>query len=151
MRKPYKFRIFLFLDTILSSTKIPAYIIAAYIKKLSRLSLVGKPRSLVAILRLVNNLFMRHPFLIFLRNRVDDKAREFELISNTCTFRQWLNNDPFDATQTEDLRLTNAMDSYVWELMPLRFHEHKKVSEAAEFLSEDDLPEIECDLTSLVR
>lgn len=150
MKKAYKFRIFYFLNTFLSSTKVPAYIIAAYIKRLARLSLGAKPRSLVAILRLVNNLFMRHPVLMFLRDRVDDKAREFELESTTCTLRQWLELDPFDTNQTTDLRMTHAMDSCIWELMPLRFHEHKKVTEAASFLGEDSPPDIECDLEDLL-
>lgn len=150
MKKSYKFRVFFFLNIFLSSTKVPAYIIAAYIKKLARLSLGAKPRTLVAILRLVNNLFMRHPVLMFLRNRVDDKARVLELHSNTCTLRQWLEKDPFDPSQVADLKRTNAMDTCIWELMPLRFHEHRKVSEAASFLGESSPPDIECDLEDLL-
>lgn len=151
LRKSYKFRIFYFLNIFLSSTKVPAYIIAAYMKKLARLTLEAKPRSLVAILRIISNLFLRHPILIILRDRVDDKAREYELQSDTCTLRSWLEDDPFDANQVRDLKATNAMDSCIWELMPLRYHEHPRVAKAANFLGDTSVPEMECDLDDLVK
>ena len=149
--KTYKFRIFFFLNTFLSSTKVPAYVIAAYLKKLSRLTLIAKPRSLIAILRLVGNLFIRHPILWKLRDRVDVRAREFELDSDKCTLRSWLETDPFDANEISDTRKTKAMDSCVWELMPLRFHIRPSVAEAASYLGETNLPDIEFDLDDLLR
>lgn len=151
LTKSYKFRIFYFLNTFLSSTKVPAHVIAAYIKRLSRLTIEARPRSLVAILRIVSNLFSRHPTLMFLRDRVDEKARELEIDSDTCTLRQWLESDPFNTNQVHDLKATNAMDSCIWELMPLRFHEHPKVAKEAQYLSEKSAPEMECDLDDIVR
>lgn len=132
--KSYRFRVFLFLNTFLSSTKVPAYVIAAYLKRLSRMTLNAKPRSLVCILGIVENLIISHPVLQVLRGRVDDKAREMELVSNTCTLRSWIESDPFDPEEVNDLKLTNAMESCIWELMPLRFHWHPKVKKAASFL-----------------
>lgn len=151
MTKAYKFRLFFFLNLLLSSTKVPGYIVAAYIKKLSRLTLDAKPRSLAIILRLVGNLFIRHPVLTILRDRVDQKAREFELDSDTCTLKQWMDNDPFDANQTQNLKGSRAMDSCIWELMPLRFHPHPRVAEAAEFLGQTTPPEMEFELDDLMR
>lgn len=151
LTKSYRSRIFYFLNVFLSSTKVPAYIIAAYIKRLSRLTLDAKPRTLVTILRLVGNLFIRHPTLLVLRDRVDDKAREIELISSTCTLRSWLEDDPFDVNENRNLKLTNAMESSVWELMPLRYHRHPKVVEAASYLSESSLPEMEFDLDDMLK
>lgn len=150
LKKSYKFRFFYFLDTFLSSTKVPAYIIAAYLKQLARLTLFAQPKSLVLILRLTSNLFLRHPTLIRLRDKVDDRARELELKSDTCTLRDWLEADPFNPNQKSDLKASNGLDSCVWELMPLRFHEHPKVAKEARFLSETNIPEIECDLGDLV-
>lgn len=150
LKKSYKFRVFYFLNTFLSSTKVPAFIIAAYIKKLSRLTLNAKPRTLVIILRLVGNLFLRHPVLMILRDRVDDKAREMELDSEQCTLRLWLDDDPFDNRQV-DLKNTNAMDSCVWELMPLRFHRHPRIADAASYLSQTSIPEMEFDLEDVIR
>lgn len=150
LKKTYKFRLFYFLNIFLSSTKVPAHVVVSYMKRLARLTLDAKPRSLVAILRITSNLFLRHPMIIFLRDRVDEKARELELNSGTCTLRQWLEEDPFDPHQTQDLKATNAMKSCVWELMPLRYHEHHRVAKEAKFLSEKNVPEIECDLDDLV-
>lgn len=151
LSKTYKFRVFFFLNTFLSSTKVPAHVISAYMKRLSRMSLEAKPRSLVAILKLVNNLLSRHPTLLFLRDRVDERAREMELTADTCTLRTWLESDPFDPDQVNDLQATNAMHSSIWELMPLRFHEHPKIAKAAQFLGEKSAPDMECDLDDIVR
>lgn len=151
LKKSYKFRIYYFLNTFLSSTKVPAHVIAAYMKRLSRMSLEAKPRSIVAILRIVNNLLARHPTLIVLRNRVDTKAREIELISETCTLRSWLESDPFDPKQIHDLKATNAMDSCLWELMPLRFHEDSRIAREAQFLGDKSAPDMECDLDDILR
>lgn len=151
LKRSYKFRIFYFLNTFLSSTKVPAYVIAAYIKRLSRLTLEAKPRSLVAILRIVRNLLIRHPILITLRNRVDDRAREMEVSSNVTTLRTWLGEDPFDVNEVNDLKATNAMDSCLWEIMPLRFHEHPRVAKEAQYLGETPLPDLGSDLDDLLR
>lgn len=132
--KSYRFRVFLFLNTFLSSSKVPAYVIAAYLKRLSRITLNAKPRSLVAILEIIENIYTSHPVLHVLRDRVDDKAREMELSSNICTIQSWIESDPFDAREVNDLKKTRAMDSCIWELMPLRFHWHPKVKRAASFL-----------------
>lgn len=132
--KNYRFRVFLFLNTFLSSIKVPAYVIAAYMKRLSRMTLNAKPRSLVAILGIVENLIVSHPVLQVLRSRVDERAREMELVSGTCTIKSWLDSDPFDAKVVNDLKRTNAMDSCIWEMMPLRYHWHPKVRRAASFL-----------------
>jgi len=150
LKKTYKFRLFYFIDVFLSSTKVPAYVTAAYLKRLARLTLEAKPKSLVAILRIVNNLFVRHPLLVSLRDRVDEKARELETKSETCTLRQWLQADPFDVEERVNLKATNAMESCIWELMPLRYHDHPKVAKEACFLSEKNIPEIECDLSDLL-
>lgn len=150
LTKSYRSRIFYFLNTFLSSTKVPAYVIASYIKRLSRLTLPARPKTLVMILRLIGNLFVRHPTLMFLRDRVDQQARKMELKQATCTLREWKNEDPFDQNQM-DLRKSNAMDSCIWELMPLRFHRHPKVAEAATFLKEPDMLEMELDLDDLVK
>jgi len=151
LRKSYRFKLIFFLNTFLSSTKVPAYIIAAYIKKLSRFTLNAKPRTLVSILKLVGNLILRHPILLVLRDRVDDKAQELSQESDSCTLRQWLLNDPFNNDLTTDLKATRAMESSVWELMPLRFHKHPKVANAASFLNNPKIPEMEFDINPCGR
>lgn len=151
LKKSYKFRIFYFLNIFLSSTKVPAHVIAAYIKRLARLSLCSRPRSLVAILRLIHNLFARHSTLMFMRDRVDEKARELEMGSDKCTLRTWLDSDPFNANELKDLSATNAMASCVWEVMMLRYHEHPRVAREAQFLSESSIPDMEKSLDEILK
>lgn len=146
LTKTYRYRVIYFFNTFLSSTKVPASIIAAYIKKLSRLSLDAKPKTLIAILKLVGNLFLRHPILFFLRDRVDDKARVLELKANRCTLREWLESDPFDPEQMRELKLSHAMESCIWELMPLRYHRHPKVAAAAAYLGQPQMLDMEEEL-----
>lgn len=151
MAKSYKFRLFYFLNTFLSSTKVPAYVIAAYMKKLSRLTLDAKPKSLVIILRLIGNLLIRHPVLMVLRDRVDDRARELEIKSDQCTLKDWLDNDPFDNDEVINLKSSNALESYLWELLPLRFHRHPKVAKAASYLNHKTPPDMEFELDDMLR
>lgn len=151
LKKSFKFRVFYFLNTFLSSTKVPAHVVAAYIKRLSRLSLYSKPRCLVAILMMIHNLFARHPTLIFLRDRVDEKARALGSNCDKCTLRVWLDTDAFDMNQLKNLEATKAMASCIWEVMFLRFHEHPKVAREAKFLGESGVPELERDLAEILK
>lgn len=150
LTKAYRFKFLYFLNTLLSSTKVPSYVIATYIKRLSRLTLVAKPRTLYVIVQLVANLFIRHPILIFLRDRVDEMARTMGPDSTTCTLNDWLKQDPFDVNQTTNLKGSKAMDSYIWEMMPLRFHENKKIAKMANCLNSLDMIDIEFDLSQYI-
>lgn len=153
LTKAYRFRVFYFLNTFLSSTKVPAYVIAAYMKRLSRLSLQAKPRTLLTIIKIVKNLLVRHPVLLVLRDRVDETARELEseLRATSCTLRTWLERDPFNLDETSDLKNTRAMDSCLWEMMPLRYHCLPKIAKASSFLGESEAPGEESDLEDFVR
>lgn len=148
--KQYRFKFLYFLDTLLSSTKVPSYIIATYIKRLSRLTLTAKPKTLFVIIKLVGNLFLRHPVLIFLRDQVDELARVMESKSTTCTLSDWLKQDPFDADQKESLKQAKAMTSCIWEMMPLRYHENRRIANTASYLSSPEMLDIEFDLSEHV-
>lgn len=130
LTQPYKFRVFFFIDILLSSTKLPAYIVASYIKKLCHISLKAKVKSLVCIIKIVGNALIRHPTLIFLRDRVDQRAREIETTTDTCTLQSWAEWDPFKPEET-NIKLTRALDSCIWEILPQRFHRHRQVSKNA--------------------
>lgn len=151
LTKTYRFKFLAFLNTILSSTRVPAYVIASYIKKLARLSLIAKPKILICILKLVGNLLLRHPILIILRDRVDEYARQIESKSPTCTLRDWLENDPFDPNHTTNLKNTRAMESFIWELMPLRFHEHPRIAKTASYLNQTNGIEIEFSIDEFIK
>jgi len=57
----YKSRFFHSIDLFLSSTHLPAYLVAAFIKKFSRMLLFTPAPDLLMVLTLVKNLLIRHP------------------------------------------------------------------------------------------
>lgn len=151
LTKTYRFRFLFFLNTLLSSSKVPAYVIASYMKQLSRLSLSAKPRILVVILKLVANLLLRHPVLLVLRDRVDEIALEMESVSSTCTLKDWLDRDPFDADPKTAPKDTKAMDSSLWELMPLRYHENERIADVASYLGSTNIEGMENDISRYIK
>lgn len=58
------------LDSCLKSPLLPAYLAAAFAKKLSRLSLSVPPSGALVIIALIHNLLRRHPSINCLVHRV---------------------------------------------------------------------------------
>lgn len=58
------------LDTCLKSPLLPAYLAAAFAKKLSRLSISVPPSGALVIIALIHNLLRRHPSINCLVNWV---------------------------------------------------------------------------------
>lgn len=137
-------------DKFLSSSKLPAYIVAAFIKKLSRMSLGAPPEYLMLILPFICNLLMRHPTLMTLKDRVNQFIDSLESNSDGITLDYMKNEDPYNENEN-DFQKCNAMESCLWEIAPLRFHWHPAVAESARFLDNDKLPDIECDLTHVLE
>ncbi|KAH7344510.1 CBF/Mak21 family-domain-containing protein [Rhizoctonia solani] len=119
MHLKYRARFFRLTDVFLSSTHLPATILASFIKRLARLSLTAPPAAIIMIIPFVYNILKRHPALMVMIHRVDDEA---EL-------------DPFDETETSPLR-TNALESSLWELVSHRDHYLSSVSTLAKIFSE---------------
>ena len=57
----YRARFFFLVDLFLTSTHIPAYLVCAFVKRLSRLALVAPPTGIIIILSLIRNLLLKHP------------------------------------------------------------------------------------------
>ncbi|KAF8679491.1 CBF/Mak21 family [Rhizoctonia solani] len=119
MHLKYRGRFFRLTDIFLSSTHLPAAILASFIKRLARLSLTAPPAAIIMIIPFVYNVLKRHPALMVMIHRVDDEA---EL-------------DPFDEKETSPLR-TNALESSLWELVSHRDHYLSSVSTLAKIFSE---------------
>ncbi|QRW19528.1 ribosome biogenesis protein [Rhizoctonia solani] len=119
MHLKYRARFFRLTDIFLSSTHLPAAILASFIKRLARLSLTAPPAAIIMIIPFVYNVLKRHPALMVMIHRVDDEA---EL-------------DPFDEKETSPLR-TNALESSLWELVSHRDHYLSSVSTLAKIFSE---------------
>lgn len=56
----YKARLFYLADIFLSSTHLPENLVAAFMKRLARLSLIAPPQDTVIMLQFIGNLLLRH-------------------------------------------------------------------------------------------
>lgn len=56
----YKARLFYLADIFLTSTHLPEILVAAFIKRLARLSLISPPQDAVIIMYFIGNLLLRH-------------------------------------------------------------------------------------------
>ncbi|KAI0187314.1 nucleolar complex protein [Xylaria flabelliformis] len=117
------------LDTFLSSTHLPAALVASFIKRLTRLCLNAPPSAIVAVIPWVYNLFKRHPLCTFMVHRV---IRDQEV---KVTIENQGMNDPFDEKE-EDPMQTKAIDSCLWEVVQLQSHYHPNVATIAKIISE---------------
>ncbi|XP_013379671.1 nucleolar complex protein 4 homolog [Lingula anatina] len=79
----YRARFFHLADLFLTSTHLPAYLVAAFAKRLSRLALTVPPCGLLIILPFIYNLLIRHPSCRVLIHRPDTTKGEFTLLENT--------------------------------------------------------------------
>ncbi|KAL9643467.1 hypothetical protein ABK040_010082 [Willaertia magna] len=129
------------LDTFLKSSHLPEYIVAAFIKKLIRVSLEVPSYAIVYILSLVYNLMFRHPQLSFLvqyeeispkilsrRQKQILKEQKPELYEEKKELI-----DVFDVNET-DPKLSRAMESQLWEIETLIHHSNSNVSKLAKDL-----------------
>ncbi|KAI8092693.1 CBF/Mak21 family-domain-containing protein [Halteromyces radiatus] len=118
----YRSRFFRLLDIFLSSAYLPAALIAAFIKRLARLSLTAPPAASVIIVPFIYNLMKRHPTCMKM------------IHSQSAT----PSTDPFDF-DTLDPYQCHAIDSSLWELQTLSQHYYANVSTLAKIFTEQFL------------
>lgn len=111
----YKDRFFQLLDTFLLSSHLSSQLVAAFIKKLSRLSLTCPPGDLRFLILFVFNLLIRHQNCKVLIHKKGG----------------YVNEDPFDIN-TKDFTKSNALKSSIWEILSLRTHYLSHVSKEVE-------------------
>ena len=129
LHSKHRSRFFRLLDTFMSSTHLPAALVASFIKRLSRLSLHGPPAGVVIVIPWVYNMFKRHPACTFMMHR---EVRDSELKEK---LEKEGMNDPFDMSELDPME-TNAIESSVWELEALQSHYHPNVATLAKIISE---------------
>ncbi|QEU61775.1 Noc4 [Kluyveromyces lactis] len=127
MHVKYRSRFFRLLDTFLSSTHLSAQLVASFIKRLARLSVLAPPGAIVSIIPFVYNLIRKHPTCMILLHDpeyvdCDSKTRQDYL-------------DPFNNEETNP-ELTNALSSSVWELETLMNHYHPNVATLAKIFQQ---------------
>jgi U3 small nucleolar RNA-associated protein 19 len=109
------------LDLFLSSSGLPAYLSAAFAKRLGRIALGAAPSGAALALGLAYNLLLRQPPVCVLIHRPLDA-----IITAA--------HDAFDETET-DPRLCGALDSCLWEVDTLRQHYCPTVSSVAKMFA----------------
>jgi len=111
LQGPHRSSFALELQLLLSSTGLPAYLLAAFAKRLARLALHSTPSSAALSCGLIFNVMLQHPSVRSLVNRPIGAARP--LAPEDA--------DPFlpDEPEPEACR---AVDSCLWEVDSLRSH-----------------------------
>jgi U3 small nucleolar RNA-associated protein 19 len=127
LQSKHRSRFLRLLNTFLSSTRLPATLIASFIKRLSRHALFAPPAAIVAIVPYIYNLLRAHPTCTFMIHRPPHPP----YTKSTDN----LGEDPFDTGQP-DPQKTNAIDSSLWELETLQSHYHPNVASLARIISE---------------
>ncbi|KAH7836089.1 hypothetical protein Vadar_032605 [Vaccinium darrowii] len=125
----HRARFFELLDSCLKSPLLPAYLAAAFAKKLSSLSLSVPPSGTLVIIALIHNLLRRHPSINCLVHREDGdgitrddaKARNDDEQEVSGSSSRGQGTDHFNKQETDPVK-TNAIRSSLWEIDTLRHH-----------------------------
>lgn len=134
----FKARLFYLADIFLSSIALPENLVAAFIKRLARLSLVAPPQDIVIILYFIGNLIIRHPGLK-------------RLICHPTGGE--ISKDPFKDPYIMEERVpikSMALESSLWEIATLQSHVLPSIAQAAKFIT-NPIPSVEWDLSSVLE
>ncbi|KAL9332891.1 hypothetical protein Peur_073030 [Populus x canadensis] len=144
----HRAKFFQLLDSCLKSPLLPAYLAAAFAKKLSRLALVVPPSGALIIIALIHNLLRRHPSINCLVQQEDrndttdnnseaeggDNENEFGASTNIAARKAGI--DHFDNEESNPLK-SHALGSSLWEIDSLRHHYCPPVSRFVQSLEND--------------
>jgi len=129
----YRARFFHLTDKFLMSTHLPEYLVAAFVKRISRISLTAPANALLMVLPFIGNLILRHRGLI---RMIDGSNINVE-------------KDPFDEDEPDPAKC-NAIESDLHEIRTLQSSALPQVSQMAKFINKQ-LPQIEWDLTQYLE
>jgi len=129
LHSKHRSRFFRLMNTFMSSTHLPAAMVASFIKRLSRLALAGPPAGIVAAIPWIYNMLKAHPACTFMMHREPRTNEERERIEDTGA------TDPFKMEEVDPLE-SNAIESCLWELVTLQDHYHPNVASLAKIISE---------------
>ncbi|XP_063000488.1 nucleolar complex protein 4 homolog [Elgaria multicarinata webbii] len=131
----YRARFFRLLDLFLSSSHLPAYLVAAFAKRLARLALTAPPDGLLIVIPFICNLLRRHPACKVLIHRPDGPPE--------------MSGDPYRMDEKEPSE-SRALESSLWEIKTLQSHYHPDVARAAATIN-TPLSEMEEDLSEVLE
>ncbi|KAK5770364.1 hypothetical protein PVK06_046514 [Gossypium arboreum] len=115
----HRAKFFQLLDSCLKSPLLPAYLAAAFAKKLSRLSICVPPSGELVIIALIHNLLRRHPSINCLVHKEDGDESEEDKNDSGSEKRPGI--DHFNSEESNSIK-SNAMRSSLWEIDTLRHH-----------------------------
>lgn len=119
MHIKYRSRFFRLVDLFFTSSHMPAYIVAAFIKKMARLALYSPPSGVVIIVPLIYSLMKRHPSCMVMIHREGN-----------------LKTDKFDMNEKDPLK-SGAMESSLWELNAIRKHYYGDLASLGDIFTSD--------------
>ena len=131
MHSKRRSRFFRLLDTFLSSSHLPACLIASFIKRLSRLALYAPPSGVVTVVPWIYNLLRDHPTCTFMIHRKPQSAGDATSLS--INDQAWA--DTFRMEEPDPMK-TGALESSLWEIQMLQSHYHPNVAIIARIISE---------------
>lgn len=129
MHSKHRSRFFRLLNTFMSSTHLPAALVASFIKRLSRLALDAPPAAVVAVVPWIYNMLKSHPTCTFMIHREVRTAEDRQRLEEEGM------DDPFDMAEQDPME-TRAVESCLWELVTLQSHYHPNVASLAKIISE---------------
>lgn len=130
----YAPRFFHLLNIFLASTHLPAYLAAAFIKRLSRLMLTAPTNALHMLIPFILNLVKRHGLNVLLDKNLNGTKVQ-------------LNSDPYIEDEDDPLK-SKALDSSLWELQMMTRHYDPQISMLATITG---LPAKEVDINELLE
>lgn len=141
----YRVRFFQLADLFLSSSYLPAYLVAAFVKRLARLSLFAPAYGCMLAMVLMYKLLQLHPSVRVLIHRIPKELpKEILLIGQSAS--RYRDNSAkledcrgFDVYNFEekDPAKCRALDSSLWELKILKQHYLPAVSRLVEIFEGD--------------
>jgi U3 small nucleolar RNA-associated protein 19 len=115
----YRTRFFqLVTKCIYSNPILPAYVVAAFMKRMCRCALSAPPTGALYVIALVSNLLRKHPECACLIHRGGVDGRVENML------------DPFD-DQAQDPQASRAIESSLWELQALEKHYYHAIGTMA--------------------
>lgn len=129
----YRARFFRLTAKFMTSTHLPAYLVASFAKRLARLSLTASAAGAMVAIRLIYNLLKRHPQCKVLIHREPEFGAKA------------IREDPFVALEPDPAK-SNALLSSLWEIQSVLNHYHPDVAKLPKVLEIPALGKPEMDV-----
>ncbi|KAJ2259931.1 Maturation and nuclear export of 40S ribosomal subunits interacting protein [Coemansia sp. RSA 376] len=122
----YRARFFRLFELFLGSSHLPAYLVAAFIKRIARLAISATPSGAVTAIPVIYNLLKAHPSCMVLIHRMPGYEGEESVDAES---------DPYLADEADPAKC-NALSSSLWELETLQHHYYPNIATLANIFSE---------------